>query len=47
MPVIRIDSLDHPGVKPYWSLTEAQLRNRLEPEKGIFIAESNIVLNNF
>ena len=35
MPVIHIDNLDHPGVKPYWSLTEAQLRNRLEPEKGI------------
>ncbi len=44
MPVIRIDSLDHPGVKPYWSLTEAQLRNRLEPEKGIFIAESPKVI---
>lgn len=44
MPVIRIDSLDHPGVRPYWSLTEAQLRNRLEPEKGIFIAESPKVI---
>ena len=44
MPVIHIDNLDHPGVKPYWSLTEAQLRNRLEPEKGIFIAESPKVI---
>ena len=44
MPVIHIDSLDHPGVKPYGALTEAQLRNRLEPEKGIFIAESPKVI---
>ena len=44
MPVIYIDSLDHSGVKPYRALTEAQLRNRLEPEKGIFIAESPKVI---
>ena len=29
---------------PYATLTEAQLRNRLEPEKGIFIAESPKVI---
>ncbi|MBD5334500.1 MAG: RNA methyltransferase [Bacteroides sp.] len=44
MPVIHIDSLDHPEVQCYSSLTEAQLRNRLEPEKGIFIAESPKVI---
>ena len=44
MPILNIDSLDHPGVKVYSSLTEAQLRNRLEPEKGIFIAESPKVI---
>lgn len=45
MPVIRIESLDHSGVAVYGSLTEVQLRNRLEPEKGIFIAESPKVIN--
>ena len=44
MPVVRINSLDHPGALPYGALTEAQLRNRLEPEKGIFIAESPKVI---
>ena len=44
MPILNIDSLDHPGIKVYASLTEAQLRNRLEPEKGIFIAESPKVI---
>ena len=28
----------------YTKLTEAQLRNKLEPEKGIFIAESPKVI---
>lgn len=45
MPVIEIDSLSHPGVEMFGSLTEAQLRNRLEPDKGIFIAESPKVIN--
>jgi len=44
MPVIEIDSLSHPGVEMFGSLTEAQLRNRLEPDKGIFIAESPKVI---
>ncbi len=42
--VIEIDSLSHPGVEVFSSLTEAQLRNRLEPDKGIFIAESPKVI---
>ena len=45
MEIIEIKSLSHPGVEIFTSLTEAQLRNRLEPEKGIFIAESPKVIN--
>lgn len=41
---IEITTLDHPGCEVYTKLTEAQLRNRLEPEKGIFIAESPKVI---
>ena len=44
MPVIQIQSLEHPGVEVFSTLTEAQLRNRLEPTKGIFIAESPKVI---
>lgn len=44
MPIIEITSLNHPGVEIFSSLTEAQLRNRLEPERGIFIAESPKVI---
>lgn len=44
MPIIEIQTLDHPGVEIFSSLTEAQLRNRLDPEKGIFIAESPKVI---
>ena len=45
MPVIEITSLSHPGVEIFSTLTEAQLRNKLEPEKGIFIAESPKVIH--
>lgn len=44
MPVIEISSLTHPGVELFSTLTEAQLRNRLEPDKGIFIVESPKVI---
>lgn len=44
MPVIEISSLAHPGVEVFSTLTEAQLRNRLEPDKGIFIVESPKVI---
>lgn len=44
MPIIEIASLNHPGVEIFSTLTEAQLRNELEPEKGIFIAESPKVI---
>ena len=42
--VIPVSDLSHSGLQPYAHLTEAQLRNRLEPEKGIFIAESPKVI---
>lgn len=44
MPIIEITSLSHEGVQVYATLTEAQLRNRIEPQKGIFIAESPKVI---
>lgn len=44
MPIIEISSLTHPGVEIFSTLTEAQLRNRMEPDKGIFIAESPKVI---
>lgn len=45
MPIVEITSLSHPGVEVFSTLTEAQLRNRLEPAKGIFIAESPKVIH--
>lgn len=42
--VIEITSLQDPRVALFSALTEAQLRNRVEPEKGIFIAESPKVI---
>lgn len=45
MAIIEISSLCHPGVEVFSTLTEAQLRNRVEPEKGIFIAESPKVIH--
>lgn len=44
MPVIEITSLEHPGVEIFGTLTEAQLRNRIDPERGLFIAESPKVI---
>lgn len=45
MSIISINSLNHPGVEIFANLTEAQLRNRLEPSKGVFIAESPKVIH--
>ena len=42
--IIEITDLDLPELAVFSKLTEAQLRNRLEPEKGIFIAESPKVI---
>ncbi len=43
--IITIESLDHPGVEVFAKLTEAQLRNRLDPNSGLFIAESPKVIS--
>lgn len=45
MPIIEIQSLDHPGVEVFSTLTEARLRNRLNPANAVFIAESPKVIN--
>ena len=42
--IIEVTDLDLPQLDVFARLTEAQLRNRLEPEKGIFIAESPKVI---
>ena len=42
--IITLTSLDAPELDVYARLTQAQLRNRLEPEKGLFIAESPLVI---
>lgn len=39
-----IDTIDDSRLDAYARLTEAQLRSRLEPEKGVFIAESGKVI---
>ena len=44
MPVIELHDLNHPGAAIFSHLTEAQLRSRVDPEKGIFIAESPKVI---
>ena len=44
MSIIRIASLNEEGVQVFSTLTEAQLRMALEPEKGVFIAESPKVI---
>lgn len=44
MNIIELQSIDEPGVSMFSTLTEAQLRNKLEPDKGIFIAESPKVI---
>ena len=41
---IEISDLSSPELDVYARLTQAQLRNRLEPEKGVFIAESPKVI---
>lgn len=45
MPVHHLTSLTDPRVAVYTSLTEAQLRSRLDPGSAVFIAESPKVIN--
>ena len=42
--IIEIEDINDERVQIFSRLTEAQLRNRLEPDKGIFIAESPKVI---
>jgi tRNA G18 (ribose-2'-O)-methylase SpoU len=44
MNIIEISSLRQEGLEVFSTLTEAQLRMELEPEKGLFIAESPKVI---
>ena len=44
MPIIEIDSLDDPRLTDYIALTDVALRRRTEPERGLYIAESQTVL---
>lgn len=45
MPIIEIHSLTDSRIEIFSTLTEAQLRNRIESDKGLFIAESPKVIN--
>ena len=42
--IVRVESLDDPRLDAYARLTEVQLRSKLEPAQGIFIAESDKVV---
>lgn len=42
--VIELSTLDDPRLDAYVRLTEVQLRSKLEPEQGVFIAESSKVV---
>lgn len=44
MMITRITDINDPRVRLFSQLTEAQLRNRLDPSRGIFIAESPKVI---
>ena len=44
--IIEVTDLDAPELDVYARLTQAQLRSRREPEKGIFIAESPKVIGH-
>ena len=45
MPIIEIKDFNAPELDVFAKLTDMQLRNKLEPERGIFIAESPTVIN--
>ena len=42
--IIEVKSLNDPEIEIFGTLTEAQLRNRIDAERGIFIAESPKVI---
>ena len=43
--ITEIQSLQQPGIEVFGALTEAQLRNKLDAERGLFIAESPKVIH--
>lgn len=43
--IVTINNLDLPELAIFAGLTNQQLRNKLEPEKGVFIAEGGSVIN--
>lgn len=45
MPIIEITDISAPELDLFARLTQAQLRNKIEPDKGIFIAESPKVIS--
>ncbi|WP_418968549.1 TrmH family RNA methyltransferase [Alloscardovia omnicolens] len=45
MQIIHVQNLEDDRLRAYINLTEVQLRNRLEPDEGIFIAESPKVID--
>ncbi len=45
MTATRIENIDDPRVAVFARLTEGQLRNRLDPANGVFIAESPKVIH--
>lgn len=44
MPIIRVQNLDDPRLEVYTKLTQHQLRNALDPKRGIMIVESEIAI---
>lgn len=44
MRVLRIASLEMPGLEDFTSLTDVALRRKLEPEEGLYLAESPKVI---
>lgn len=44
MPVLRIDSLDRPELADFAGLTDVAMRRLLEPEGGLYLAESSKVI---
>ncbi|WP_304427075.1 RNA methyltransferase [uncultured Adlercreutzia sp.] len=44
MPIVSVQNLDDPRLDAFARLTEAQLRSKLEPERALFIAESEKVI---
>ena len=43
--IIELEGFDDPALDVYARLTERQLTNRAEPDKGLFIAESPLVIH--